>query len=113
MHPRTAAIKARLLDGQKPLAIARDLGISDRWVYKVAQRLNLPTNPTVHPYSSLHCEILQHFILTGNDHETTARRFNHSVSSLQGLLTLRPSPGGNRKSKSPPSNQTLPAEASL
>lgn len=82
---KTPQIHELLLAGCTPEQAAQQLGCTPRWVYQVARRDKLPTNPPIKENGPAESEILRlHF--RGIPLDEIAQIFSHSVQSIQALL---------------------------
>lgn len=89
---RHEKIKALLLKGYTVAQVCKEVGITPKRVYVVAERWKLPTNPTIWPDSDDECSVAR-LAVAGWTSEKIGRLFNQAPASVDSILKrVRESP---------------------
>lgn len=82
---RHAAIKKLLKEGHSVAEVCRQVGITPKRVYVVAERFDLPTNPKIWPNSDDECSIAR-LVVAGWPISRVGKVFNQSPKAVQTIL---------------------------
>jgi hypothetical protein len=85
VEARHAKIKALLIQGKSVAEVCKEVGITPKRVYVVAERWNLPTNPKIWPGSEDESSIARLFAC-GWTPERIGKIFHHSPSSVASIM---------------------------
>ncbi|MGA1752735.1 MAG: hypothetical protein ACO395_05160 [Pontimonas sp.] len=85
VEARHEKIKNLLLEGYSVYQVCKEVGITPKRVYVVAERWNLPTNPTIWPDSDDECSVAR-LAVAGWTSEKIGRLFNQAPASIDAIL---------------------------
>lgn len=75
-----------LLEGRSASEVATRLGCDRKWVYDVASRHQLPTNPSVKPGGRRELQIIRALVASNMDVVGVGKLFNQAPVNIEGVI---------------------------
>lgn len=82
---RHQKIRRMLMDGHSVAEVCKEVSITPKRVYVVAERWNLPTNPKIWPGSDDECSVARLWV-AGWSAEKIGQIFNQSAAAIDAIL---------------------------